>query len=87
MRKVICKEATAGGRFDSFLDSGQSNAIRLLGRKSLYAISPKNVKDPALWQKLTVNQIKDLFEPLLVVHTSSNISTSTEMFPLPLLLK
>ena len=22
MRKVICKEATAGGRFDSFLDSG-----------------------------------------------------------------
>ena len=25
IRKVICKEATAGGRFDSFLDSGQTN--------------------------------------------------------------
>ena len=27
-------------------------------------------------EELTLNQIKDLFEPLLVVHTSSNISTS-----------
>ena len=64
----------------------QSNAKRLLGKTWLYAISRKNVRDPVLWrkrcskslsvvEKLTLYQIKDLFEPLLVVHTSPKIST------------